>query len=114
MNIIFTIGSNNTVYPCADDVGQELENGQHRGVIGGSAYEEHGIPRWKCENGTVVERTQQEIDADVADLPVPEPTETDQLRADVDFLTMENEALESESEQARADIDYLLMITEEE
>lgn len=42
------------------------------------------------------------------------PTAEDYLRADVDFLTMENEALTAESEQARADIDYLLMITEEE
>ena len=35
-------------------------------------------------------------------------------QADVDFLTMENEALEDDMEQAKADIDYLLMITEEE
>ena len=42
------------------------------------------------------------------------PTAEDHLRADIDFLTMENEALTAESEQARADIDYLLMITEEE
>ena len=42
------------------------------------------------------------------------PTTEDYLRADVDFLTMENETLTTESEQARADIDYLLMITEEE
>ena len=42
------------------------------------------------------------------------PTAEDYLRADIDFLTMENESLTAESEQARADIDYLLMITEEE
>ena len=42
------------------------------------------------------------------------PTTEEILRADVDFLSMENEYLEGESEQARADIDYLLMITEEE
>ena len=42
------------------------------------------------------------------------PTAEDHLRADIDFLTMENESLTAESEQARADIDYLLMITEEE
>lgn len=41
------------------------------------------------------------------------PTVEERLRADVDYLTMENEYLEGESEQARADIDYLLMITEE-
>lgn len=42
------------------------------------------------------------------------PTMEDHLKADIDFLTMENESLTAESEQARADIDYLLMITEEE
>ena len=36
------------------------------------------------------------------------PTMEDHLRADIDFLTMENESLTAESEQARADIDYLL------
>ena len=42
------------------------------------------------------------------------PTMEDHLKADIDFLTMENESLTAESEQARADIDYLLMIKEEE
>ena len=42
------------------------------------------------------------------------PTAEEILRADVDYLTMENEALEGDVEQAKADIDYLLMITEEE
>lgn len=42
------------------------------------------------------------------------PSEEEKLRADVDFLTMENESLEGDVEQAKADIDYLLMITEEE
>lgn len=46
--------------------------------------------------------------------PAEIPTTEERLRADVDFLSMENEYLEGESEQARADIDYLLMITEEE
>ena len=35
-------------------------------------------------------------------------------QADIDFLNMENEAIEEDIEQAKADIDYLLMITEEE
>lgn len=41
------------------------------------------------------------------------PTMEDHLKADIDFLTMENESLTAESEQTRADIDYLLMITKE-
>lgn len=42
------------------------------------------------------------------------PSVVEILRADVDYLTMENEALEGDVEQAKADIDYLLMITDEE
>lgn len=52
--------------------------------------------------------------------PIDIPTESDVLRADVDFLTMENEFLETEnaelraqSEVDRADIDYCLMLLEE-
>ena len=84
------------------------------GDLDGNAYEDHGIPLYKDVDGTVTLRTLAEIRADIDAIPVPEPTETERLRADVDYLTMENEALESESEQARADIDYLLMITEED
>lgn len=39
-------------------------------------YEEHGIPVYKLENGIAVERTQAEIDADIAALPVPDPQPT--------------------------------------
>lgn len=39
-------------------------------------YEDHGIPMYKLENGLAVERTQAEIDADIAALPVPEPQPT--------------------------------------
>ena len=39
-------------------------------------YEEHGIPIYKYENGCVMERTQTEIDADIAALLVPDPQPT--------------------------------------
>lgn len=114
INVIFTIGAKNCVYPVADDVGQELENGQYRGSIGGNAYEDHGIPRWKYIGGSVVARSQQEIADDIADLPIPEPTEMDQMQADIDYLTMENEYLEEVTEQQQADIDFCLMLLDEE
>lgn len=39
-------------------------------------YEEHGIPVYKLENGIAAERTQEEIYADVAALPSPDPQPT--------------------------------------
>lgn len=47
------------------------------------------------------------------DWSIPDPTETEYLRADIDFLTMENESLEEQNEQQQADIDFLLMMIEE-
>lgn len=45
-----------------------------------------GIPRYKWDGTQAVERTEEELEADRAARPVPEPTEQEQLRADVDFL----------------------------
>ena len=39
-------------------------------------YEDHGIQVYKLENGLAVERTQEEIEADIAALPVPDPKPT--------------------------------------
>lgn len=39
-------------------------------------YDDNGIPVYKLENGIAVERTQAEIDADIAALPVPDPQPT--------------------------------------
>lgn len=41
-------------------------------------YTAAGIPRYKLVNGQAVERTEEEISADLAALPEPEPT-TDEL-----------------------------------
>lgn len=115
MKIFYTIDEMHRVHPCCDwseDI--EPDESWLVGEIPGDAYEEHGIPLYKDDGEEIILRTTEEIQSDIDELPMPEPTETDQLRADVDFLTMENETLETETEQARADIDYLLMITEEE
>lgn len=49
-------------------------------------YTDDGIPRYKLQDGQAVERTQEEIEADRAQIPEPPPTAQEQLRADVDFL----------------------------
>lgn len=47
-----------------------------------------GIPKYKLENGKAVLREIEEIETDRKNLPVPPPTEEEQLRADVDFLAV--------------------------
>lgn len=45
----------------------------------GGLYTEDGIPRYKLVDGQVVERTEEEIAADRAARPEPEPTDTEIL-----------------------------------
>ena len=54
-------------------------------------YTEDGIPRYKLEAGKAVERTEEEIAADRAALPEPEPTENEKLRRRV--AELENQIL---------------------
>lgn len=54
-------------------------------------YTEDGIPRYKLEDGAAVERTEEEIEADRAALPEPEPTENEKLRRRV--AELENQIL---------------------
>ena len=51
---------------------------------------EHMIPLYKYENGEVVKRTEEEIEADIAALPVPEeqPTQLDMIEAQVAYTAM--------------------------
>lgn len=49
-------------------------------------YTEDGIPIYKLVNGNPVERTDDEIYNDRVELQDVPPTETEQLRADVDFI----------------------------
>lgn len=48
-------------------------------------YTDEGVPRYKLTDGAIVERTQEELEADLAGLVEP-VTALEQLRADVDFL----------------------------
>lgn len=53
-----------------------------------SIYTQDGVPRYKLRDGKAVERTEEEIAADRAALPVPAPTAEEQLRADVDYIAI--------------------------
>ena len=52
----------------------------------GGLYTIDGIPRYRWDGTQAVERTEEELEADREARPTPEPTEQEQLRADVDFL----------------------------
>ena len=52
----------------------------------GGLYTMDGIPRYRWDGSAAVLRTEEELEADKAARPAPEPTEQEQLRADVDFL----------------------------
>ena len=51
----------------------------------GALCTEEGVPRYKLADGAIVERSQEELEADLAGLVEP-VTPLEQLRADVDFL----------------------------
>ena len=54
-----------------------------------SIYTEEGILRYKLEDGKVVERSTDEIDADRAALPKPTPSDSERLAAlEAAMLTM--------------------------
>lgn len=52
----------------------------------GGLYTMDGIPRYRWDGSAAVLRSDEELEADRAARPAPEPTEQEQLRADVDFL----------------------------
>jgi len=51
-------------------------------------YESHGIPQYKYVDGEIVERTQAEIDADIAAIPTPTPTQEEKNKANIDYIAM--------------------------
>jgi hypothetical protein len=48
-----------------------------------------GIPLYKVDGETILERTPEEIEADRQDIPPPPISDLEQLRADVDYIAME-------------------------
>lgn len=49
-------------------------------------YDQNFVPLYKYENNKVIHRTQEEIDEDIKSIPDPPPTESEQIRADIDFI----------------------------
>lgn len=51
-------------------------------------YTFDGIPLYKWTGEKIVPRTEEEIEADRSAIPEPPPSELEQLRADVDFISI--------------------------
>ena len=70
-------------------------------------YEERGIPVYKYIDGEVLERTQEEIDADYHE-PVPQPSETDIALVELAALESENAARLDEQDAALVELAALI------
>ncbi len=62
--------------------------------LSGPLLTQEGIPRYKLDGRQVVERTPEEIAADIVAIPPPPLTETALLKAQVQALTARGEFLE--------------------
>lgn len=79
---------------CIDEGEGDRYNHCQTGYFSRIIFEEHGVPVYKFEGGYAIERTQAEIDADIAAIPMPEPapsvgelqTKIDELEAVIDLL----------------------------
>ena len=70
-------------------------------------YEERGIPVYKYVDGEVLERTQEEIDADYHEF-VPQPRETDRALVELAALESENAARLDEQDAALVELAALI------
>ena len=70
-------------------------------------YEERGIPVYKYIDGEVLERNQEEIDADYHE-PVPQPSETDIALVELAALESENAARLDEQDAALVELAALI------
>ncbi len=55
--------------------------------------EKHGVSLYKYESGAVVERTAEEIAADIAAIPAPAPTEDERRDAQIFYTAMMTDTL---------------------
>ena len=52
-----------------------------------------GVPLYKYEDGKAEKRSDEDIQAEIDNLPPPDPSPMEQLRADVDFLLIMEDML---------------------
>ncbi len=81
---------------CINDKGGYLFRLFPSGEMNPPLYDwKHMIPLYKYENGEVIKRTQEEFNADIAALPVPEeaPSQLDQIEAQVAYTAMMTDTL---------------------
>lgn len=61
--------------------------------LDGGLYTEDGLYRWKYEDDTLTLRTDDELDADRAAIPEPEPTQLDRVEAQSTYTAMMTDTL---------------------
>lgn len=69
MKIYYTIDTKRRVYPACDWQEDIVPDYNWRvGDIEGTAYEEHGVPKYKDVDGVITPRTTEEIQEDIDSL----------------------------------------------
>lgn len=71
-----------------EGIGDKYHHAQGN-YLPGPATDMDGIPRYRWDGTQVIERTEEEIEADRAAIPAPPPSETKQLKARVAELEAE-------------------------
>lgn len=82
----YTTPTDLTDWTCIDEGTGDRYNLCQSHYFAGGLYTMNGIPRYRWDGYAAVLRSEEELEADREALPEPEPTEHEQLRADVDFL----------------------------
>ena len=59
----------------------------------GGLYTMDGIPRYKWDGSVAVLRTEEELEADRANIPEPAPTQLDRIEAQVTYTAMATDTL---------------------
>lgn len=85
-------GKSTDGYVCFNDkAGYQLRLFPPDGEENPALFEGHGIPLWHWDGEHITARSDEDIQAEIAQLPPPPPSQMEVLRADVDFLLVMQE-----------------------